>query len=181
VRNAHGLIRILNSTDGLPLRLRNRVNAHQKDVLDIIHDTHIDESTTNIDALNMFMSDLSVASLEGVEDTIGVSIALDSMRSRFNSNSNDRLVDSFRAALAIDSHPILQDPSSLVLPFLTMREGFYVCNNRKRLGTTLNCLGRMAQFSNASEFSTRRVRCILDQFTGAVSEIQQLRSIFRKN
>lgn len=179
VRNAYGLIRILNSIDGLPLRLRNRVNAQQKDVLDIIYDAHIDESNTSIDALKMFMSDLSVASLEGVEDTIGVSIALESMRSRFNSNNYDRLVDSFRAALAIDHQPTIQDPKSLVLPFLTKKEGFYVCNNRKRLGTTLNYLGRMAQFSNASEFSTRRVRCILDQFTGALSEVQQIRAIFR--
>ena len=66
----------------------------------------------------------------------------------------------------------------LIRPFLSTRLAFRTLSHKKRWGIVLNHLGIMAQLSNASEFSTRRVRCLLDQFVGNSEQVEQLRNLF---
>ena len=71
-------------------------------------------------------------------------------------------------------HESAECQTDLILPFLFAGSWMSFSCNQARRADTLDCLSTMAQFSNNSQFSSRRVRCILDQFY-APEKVLQLR------
>lgn len=169
--NRERLLNVLHETEGLPIGLRDSGTV---DILDCVHGMM--NASCSLEEHMRLLGDLSFASCSAMDAKLGADIALrsaESLRGRLQEAD-------WRHALVLSIPKGLSIAEALVEPFLTAREAMYVQSRPDRLGTTLHALGVMAQLSSASEFSSRRVRCVLDQFPAAVSEIAELRRIFPK-
>ena len=177
--DTEGLIRRLSSDKGLPITLRS--TGTEIDVLDLVfHIIESDPDRFHLDDWHLLMSDLAVGCLTAVPEAYGARMALDSACLRTHRN---QWITESELKSTIDAGTLkrISHPDNLIEPFLSTRTAFYVNASRQRQGTVLSHLGILAQLSNASEFSSRRVRCFLDQFSGASEEINELRRLFPRN
>jgi hypothetical protein len=167
--NHHALIRTLECIDDLPIGLRSQ---NGKDVVSLVRQSMFVDENAPIYRVEELVRDLSTAACNRVSDVDAAYIALKAFSIRFPGNPiSTKAVD-----VVLRQGEQENDSRRLVEAFVSLKSAFH-CNRRQR-GIMLNYLGRMAQYSKASEFSTRRVRCILDQFVGSVSETTQLRRMF---
>jgi hypothetical protein len=171
-KSRNRLVRVLNECEDIPIGLRDTGSV---DILDCVFSMlNAAELPVDLQDHMRILNDLSFAANCCVDERVAADLVLRSI-----SNSKGYPSDSlWRHALGHTAPKSVAHPEELIEPFFSAKEAWYICANARRLGTTLHHLGMMAQLSNASEFSSRRVRCVLDQFAGAVSEISELRSLF---
>ena len=180
--NKGRLGRVLSGCEDLPIRLRNDSLSRRKiDVLDIAHQALETESdSVSLEQWMRVMSDLSVAACTAVPAGIAAHLAMDSVSVRL-SRKEWVTETEIKTCLDLGSLARYQGAGNLIDAFTHARTAFYINSSEKRQGIVMSYLGCMAQLSNSSEFSSRRVRCLLDQFAGAIDEIVELRRLFPKN
>lgn len=101
------------------------------------------------------------------------------MYANFSFALGSKDIEKWRKAVSdFDSKFLSRDFKSIVKPFLSQRTSVYFSSHTKRLGPCVHHLGVMARLSSASEFNTRRLRCVLDQFPGGNQEVALLRELF---
>ena len=174
------LVRTLTSSSDLPIKLRNPENHQSIDILDIAHQTLESEAdSVSLDQWMRMMGDLSLAACAGVPPNIAAGMCMESavVRLRRSDWVTKREV---QTCLALGSFRKYEGADYLIETFMSPRTAFYVNHNAKRQGPILSYFGSLAQLSNSSEFSSRRVRCLLDQFAGTANEIAELRRVFPK-
>ena len=172
----HRLLRCMDRHLDYPLALRS---SHDPDILTCMY--HMLRPDGDLSKWLSVMEHLCVADTERVIPEIGVGNALSSISMYSQKFSDFFSFDRWTDALM----PRRRAPATsrfrpLIEPFTS--DSFYLCSNRYRAGIALHHLGVLAQPSTASTFTSRRVKCFLDQSGGNASdEINQLRILFPNN
>ena len=163
--NPARLVRTLIDQQGRPLSVQG---GGQLDLVDYLGWTMSCDSTSLQD-WETRMSVLSISGLSNLDPVVSSQLSL----SAFKPAVSDPLSWT-RGTVTVSEEEIKQ----LIDPFVSTRTAFHLTSQRKRFAPFLQHLGIMARLSSASEFSSRRVRCVLDQFPASVTEISRLRLVF---
>jgi hypothetical protein len=166
--NPSQIVRYLENVEGLPVCLVNRDG--RKGVIDMLDVAQAEMEHLNLAQVSRNISDLVVADIIA-DDGVSARIALS------RGCTAAKGVSTPIKALQLHSHQssITHDRlHAVMVPFLSTR--FMGSIGTRQIGQTANALGQLAKYSTAAEFSSRRVRCLLDQ-TGRPDDAEALRQL----
>jgi DNA polymerase III delta prime subunit len=176
------LLRTLSCDNDLPISLRNQTtDSNLIDLPEIVFSMlDSEKDLISVEQWERIVSDISIGAMTGVPERLTGRLSMHSACARLNRKEWVKESE-LRTSLDNGRLKIIDNIKGLVEPFFYMKSGVYVSGNPMRVASVISCLGSLAQLSSSSEFSSRRVRCFLDKFPGAVAEVATLRRLFHPN